>query len=600
MSADQGQPGAAAGLLGWSSRWPGRRQAGGRRQQQPPLDAASLSRRLVGLEQAAGAAAGRLPDAAVAAAEAAVTRARERMALSNRLTVVAMAGSTGAGKSSLFNALVGQDVARTSVLRPTTAEPMAAIWWESPETDELLSWLGVARRHVVDAGAAGSARPVAEAPLAASASAVGASAALADLVLVDLPDHDSTELSHRVLADRLVARADMMIWVLDPQKYADRLVHEDYLRRYARHADVTVVALNQVDRLTIADAERCLAHLRRLVADDGLADAEVLGVSARSGQGLDRLAQRIGEAVADRVAILGRAAADVATAADSLAAAAGDSGAAVAGGTAGDDPPAAALATLTDGLVEAAGAPTIERAVSDSVTRRAATAVGWPPTRWLARMRQDPVTRLRLEGRPGVDPALVRTSLPGNDPVALGRARTTVLTYADNVSAGAPPGWIEAARSAADRGSEQLPDQLDRAVGRAELTPAKDPGWWRLVGVGQWLLLALGVLGGVWLLGLAALRYLQFDPGAAPRVEGVPVPTALLITGLVGGLVLAALGRLSARRSAARAARAARAALRVQVESVARSTIVEPVAAELATLGAFRAGLAAASGDARA
>ena len=434
---------------------------------------------------------------------------------------------------------------------------------------------------------------MAEDSLAASAPAAGASAALADLVLVDLPDHDSTELSHRVQADRLVARADMMIWVLDPQKYADRLVHEDYLRRYARHADVTVVALNQVDRLTIADAERCLAHLRRLVADDGLADAEVLGVSARSGQGLDRLAQRIGEAVADRVAILGRAAADVATAADSLAAAAG---------IPVPQLPAAQPATTRRRQhwprsrtvwVEAAGAPTIERAVSDSVTRRAATAVGWPPP-----AGSPGCARIRCPGcvwrASGVDPALVRTSPARQRP---GGPRPSAHHGADlrrQRQRRRAPGWIEAARSAADRGSERLPDQLDRAVGRAELTPAKDPGWWRLVGVGQWLLLALGVLGesGCWAWRPCATC--SSTQGGA-RVEGVPVPTALLITGLVGGLVLAALGRLAARRSAARAARAARAALRVQVESVARSTIVEPVAAELATLGAFRAGLAAAS-----
>jgi hypothetical protein len=325
------------------------------------------------------------------------------------------------------------------------------------------------------------------------------------------------------------------------------------------------------------------------VADDGLGDAEVVAVSARSGQGLDRLGARIGQAVEGRRAMLSRAAADVASAADALADASADPG----GPLPQED--AAALDGLSEGLVVAAGAPTIERAVSESVSRRAAAAVGWPPIRWVARLRQDPVARLRLD-RPGVDPALVRSSLPGSDPVALGRARTAVLTYADTVSAGAPAGWIEAARGAADRGAQSLPDLLDRAVGRADLTPTKDPAWWRWVGVGQWLLLTLAVLGGGWLLALAGMRYLQFDPGPAPRVEGVPIPTAMLITGLVGGLVLAALARVAARRTAARAARAARAALRVQVEAVARTTIVQPVAAELATLGTFRVGLAAARG----
>jgi hypothetical protein len=102
------------------------------------------------------------------------------------------------------------------------------------------------------------------------------------------------------------------------------------------------------------------------------------------------------------------------------------------------------------------------------------------------------------------------------------------------------------------------------------------------------------VAGGLWLLALSALAYFQFHVGLPPNVEGVPVPTLMLIVGLLGGLVLAFFGRLMAKTSANRAARAARAALRAEVEVVAQQEIVEPVTAELGTVEQFRNALTTA------
>ena len=533
------------------------------RAEQPAMvDGAALDRRLAGLAEAADLGAGRLPPVAVDQARAVADRAQARRGLSEQLTVVAFAGSTGAGKSTLFNSIVGEDVAKAGVLRPTTSEPLAAIWQETPETLALLEWLGVTRWHV----------------------AAGGAAALADLVLIDLPDHDSTQSSHRAHVDHFVERVDLMVWVLDPQKYADALVHEQYLRRFARHDDVTVVVLNQVDRLPVADAQQCLAHLRRLVAEDGLSDAVVLGASNLSGEGLETLAERILAAVAGRRTAVARLAADVATAADGLARAADDPGTPVAGVGGAD------LQRLTDALTDAAGAPVIEAAIEKSSQRKAVQAVGWPPLKWLARLRKDPVAQLRLE-RPGVDPKLVRSSLPSNDPVAKARANSAVLDYVDKASAGAPQAWVQSTRAVADRASAELTDNLDQAVTRAPLVPPRDPRWWSAFGVLQWLLFAVAVAGGLWLLALAALAYFQFHVAQAPNIEGFPVPTLLVVVGLLGGLVLAAIGRVLARGSARRAGRAARQALRAEVAVVAEREIAAPVAAELATVDRFRGAL---------
>lgn len=533
------------------------------RAEPPPLvDGAALDRRLAGLAEAADVAEGRLSGPAVAQARSVADRARARRGLSEQLTVVAFAGSTGAGKSTLFNSIVGEEVAKAGVLRPTTSEPLGAIWRDTPETVALLEWLGVTRWHVATDGAD----------------------ALADLVLIDLPDHDSTSTSHRAHVDHFVERVDLMVWVLDPQKYADALVHEQYLRRFSRHDDVTVVVLNQVDRLPVADAQQCLAHLRRLVAEDGLSDAVVLATSNRSGKGLEALAERILAAVSSRRTAVARLAADVATAADGLALAAEDPGTPVAGTMSAD------LDRLTDALTEAAGAAVITAAIEKSSHLKAAQAVGWPPLKWLGRLRKDPVAQLRLE-RPGVDPRLVRSSLPSNDPVATARANTAVMDYVDTASAGAPRAWVDSARAVADMASESLADNLNQAVTRAPLVPARNPRWWGVFGVLQWVLFAIALAGGLWLLALAGLAYLQFHVAQAPRVEGFPVPTLMLIVGTLGGLVLAVIGRLLARTSAKRAARAARAALRAEVAGVAEERIAAPVAAELATVDQFRRAL---------
>ncbi|MGB7981075.1 MAG: GTPase, partial [Candidatus Nanopelagicales bacterium] len=262
-----------------------------------PIDSAALDRRCTGLATAAHAAAGRLPDGPVRQAQAVLGQVAQRRRLAEDLTVVALAGPTGAGKSTLFNALVGQELARVAVTRPTTGEPTAALWTTPESAGALLDWLGVKRWHVVTDPGPGPAEPTPADPGSADPapadtgrteawSAPGL-ADLAGLVLLDLPDHDSTIATHREQVDLLMARVDIMVWVLDPQKYADALVHDAYLAQFARHDDVTIVLLNQADRLEPADARAAREHLGALVAADGLTSARVLGVSARTGAGLD-------------------------------------------------------------------------------------------------------------------------------------------------------------------------------------------------------------------------------------------------------------------------------------------------------------------------
>ena len=211
---------------------------------------------------------------------ATIERCEHRLALGVDHTIVALAGGTGSGKSSLFNALTGTSFAVPGVARPTTSEVSAATW--GAEASALLDWLEVDP----------SRRLGLEEP-----------DALAGVVLLDLPDHDSVNADNRAIVDRVVPMADLLVWVMDPQKYADNALHAAYLAGASDHGQPSLVVLNQVDRLATDQAWEVVRDLQRLLADDGLHDVPVIPVSARTRQGLEILHDELaGAAQAQTVA----------------------------------------------------------------------------------------------------------------------------------------------------------------------------------------------------------------------------------------------------------------------------------------------------------
>ncbi|WP_407342079.1 GTPase [Pengzhenrongella phosphoraccumulans] len=518
----------------------------------------SLAARVAALDEAVEAGQGRIPSADLAPAQRVLTQARERLELSADHTVVALAGSTGSGKSSILNAVAGQQVAVTGVRRPTTGLPAAAVWGGEGAAG-LLDWLGVDARRYLDGPA---------------------TAAAAGLVLLDLPDHDSVVVEHRLRAERLLERVDLFVWVADPQKYADAALHEHYLRPLAKHADVVVLVLNQVDRLTPAERDRCVADLRRLAAQDGLVGSAVLAVSATTGEGLDELRELLRRAAAKRAAATARLVADVRVQAARIAQACG----------AGVPPRVqrAAREDLVTAFEDAAGVAVVVEAVRASAARRARAATGWPPTRWLARFRPDPLRRLHLERVPE-RPDLTRSSLPGPGAAARAGAGNAVRDYTATATAGVPDAWVLAARARARTAAATLPDALDQAVAGTRLDAERAPTWWRVIGVAQWLLLAALVAGLAWLAGLAVLSYLRLPEPSTPLWLGLPAPTVLVLGGVVAGIGLAllcrAVGAWIARRRGARA----RSRLRIAVGQVADERLVRPLGEEMRALERCRA-----------
>ena len=532
---------------------------------------ADLPSMLTALDEALLAVDGRVDAEVVARAQAVAGRAGERLRLSGEHTVVALAGATGSGKSSLFNALAGADVSPVGVRRPTTAKAHACVWGVEGAAP-LVEWLGVPRRQ--------TAWQHSDLDLAEQGDLEG-------LVLLDLPDHDSTAVEHRLEVDRLVELVDLLVWVVDPQKYADAVLHERYLRRLAGHDAVTLIVLNQTDTLNPFAAAACTEDLRRLIDEDGLTRAKLLTTSARTGAGLDALRAALADAVRRRRARNDRLVADVEVVADELTAKV-DEDSSRQLGTIGRPE----RSELVRALAGAAGVPVIGEAVERSWRLRAAGAVGWPPTRWLRKLRPDPLRRLRLgSGERREVRAMVRSSVPEPTPVQRAQVETAVRRVVDAAGQGLPSGWQEAVRRAARQRTGDLRDELDQTVVRTDLGVDRTPVWWRLAGLTQWVLVLAALVGAGWLAVLGFGSYLRLPEPPTPEWRGFSVPTLLLVGGVVLGLVLSVVGRWVARAGAKARRRRAEARLRSGIEEVADRLVLGPVEAELARHGAARSAL---------
>src|SRR5688572_18528609 len=188
--------------------------------------------------------------------------------------VVVLLGPTGAGKSSLMNALAGSAVSPSGVLRPTT-------------------------RAAIVVATDADARLLADGALRAvwSACRLVTDGARAGVALVDSPDIDSVERANRALADALVEAADLCVFVTTASRYADQ-VPWDVLRRVKERGLPLLVLIN---RLPADDVDRSevFDDARRLIAEAALpgleGDIELLGT--REGE-IDVAGQMLtGEAV---------------------------------------------------------------------------------------------------------------------------------------------------------------------------------------------------------------------------------------------------------------------------------------------------------------
>ena len=436
--------------------------------------------------------------------------ARGRLGFEGSAYVLALVGGTGVGKSSLLNALAGGIVSPAGARRPTTGTPVAWVAQSArEETAPLLRWLDVreVRGH--------------------------ANGAFADVAILDLPDVDSTTPEHRARVDELLPRVDAVVWVADPEKYRDALLHDEYLRHWAPRLARQLVVLNKADRIG-ADAERLREHLATSLRAEGIENVGVAITSATRDGDAHELRDWIVDGIEAKRVVSQRIATELHGAALDLATRAG-------------------VSADTQPLITAE-----QRAqLLADVSREAAAIID------LGGLERQAIAATRLAARPrGAGPfGLVTTFLyriTGRDRVvadpegylrrwrergSLARAAEPVRNLVGDLLPRVPAearGAI-AALIDADALHARITGAIDAAVATrtAEVRPPTSVVW-SIIGALQYVVTAALLFAGLW---IAAVFFLHapFASVDVPVLGPIPTPLVALASLLLAGYLLARL-----------------------------------------------------------
>lgn len=477
-------------------------------------------------------------------AEHVLSEVEERMGFEGSAYVLALAGGTGVGKSSLLNALAGSQVSEVSPLRPTTSRPLAWVAAEQrAEVVPLLAWLGVEDVITHDRDE------------------------LRGMVILDLPDFDSVAVDHRATVDRLLPRIDSMLWVVDSEKYDDELLHS-YLRELTPHAERIGFVFNKSDRLD-ADGQKLIGEdFQRRLRSAGYPRPALIMVSARTGDGLAALVGELRQRAEDKELVQKKLEADLDTSLHALATAAG---------VEKDYAPLvekrereSATAEAVRGALSVVDPEGVAAQVKAAVLYRARRQGGSLLARVLALLSNLTGTR-----RKSADPEgfLLAWKQRGSLGHVLNPVRRLLVDSVSRLPGRARPGVMR--KLDLPDLEDRLTKSIDGAVraARADLQPARSL-LWVLVGVIQL------ILGAAFLFAIAWYLTLIFGPPSLPvgtieisYLGPVPIPLALLVGSLVVSLLLGLLLNVHAgwigRRRGAKVATAVRAAIEATVGETA-------------------------------
>lgn len=374
-----------------------------------------------------------------------LARAREDLAtVDQRLrlgvdhTVVALVGGTGSGKSTLFNALTDLDFADSGEIRPTTERATACTWGD--DATEILDFLGVDEDRRIRRGSI----------------LTDEEPEFEGMVLLDLPDHDSVRVQHSVQVSTLVPLVDLLIWVVDPQKYADQALHRGYLADLRERKESMLVVLNQIDTVPFGQRSKIASDVEAVLAKDGLDGVPVVTTSALNHEGIDELRIHLAAAVSKDSINARTAAAELAAIARRLEKSVGET-----------------EVEVTDELLE----PATSRLASISGVGAVSESIRASGESWRPR-------------------ALAKPEQPANSSVLA--VRDSLI---DKLSDGLPLPWKDDVKVAVSE-----PERLRRAVGEAVSKVAVPTPSSRnalvLVGLGALLVIAGLVYGGLILAGV--------------------------------------------------------------------------------------------------
>ena len=603
----------------------------------PAVATSPFARSVASLKDAISYGEGRVPETVLLDAAATLERLSQRRELSTEHTVIGFFGATGSGKSTLFNAIAGQNIALSAPTRPTTSTVQAAIW-EAEGSEELLDWLGIDKRvypqtqalaaegEASDGNGAGKHNKAggAAAPNAVTEPAPGLFNRIrravggrgemrtrtGGLILLDMPDFDSVTTTNRDLAARMMRYVDVLVWVVDPQKYADAVIHRDFMVPLAASGAQALCVLNQADKLAPAEVPAVLASLTRLLQAEGT-EAHLLSapiaVSARTGDGVDVLRDLLAQVAAAKSLSLQRTDAQLHATASQLRTYAGGEGTVLAGAYALE-----AEQKLVKACYTSSQAEQVLQAATASYRRAAGQHTGWILTRWMSRLKADPLRRLHLghqdetksaskaeksSGMLGSDsenaPELVASSLPPLSAAQKAGMANAVRQYSKQMAARVEDPWKRSMKEAALSREAELPELLERDMMRIDYGLGRTRAPWVIFNALQWIALLSALVGVGWLTLISGMAYLQIQLPPAPTPEGspVPLPTLLLLLGILLGIASAGVGRLLTAMGSRYYARKLRGRLQTGVEKAVQSCVVAPVQLEAKRLNSYRKAL---------
>ncbi|NNC39253.1 MAG: hypothetical protein HKN95_01070 [Acidimicrobiia bacterium] len=486
---------------------------------------------------------------------------RKRLGFLGRSVVVALVGGTGSGKSSLLNALAGEEVAPTGAVRPTTERPLAWIPANpEPGLVRLLDDLAISDRVGHDS--------------------------FGDLAVLDLPDTDSVLRSHRRMVESLLPRVDAVIWVLDPEKYNDRLLHRELLQPLGRYSSQFIFVLNQIDRLSPAEERQVIDDLHRTLAADGILDPLVLATAAApvegSPIGIARLSRDLHGRFEAKQAVMTKVIADLREARDGVVEA---TGIGLGEGTSYDVRWEAAADEVTGKLLDPMSG--FEPSAL-AAGRNAALVKGGGPLAALAGWYRSS----RLSRVAGLSDHAAEVRLDASSRVTGAAAAITDLVADLSFEIGGSFGRLlrsEVQSEQVETEIERVTTIASREVGGFEVT--LNGAWWRVIGILQWLLAGVVVAGALWF--WTSPESLQ--PGEDVR------PVVMIVAGLLSSIILRSLvvaaGRRAGRKALHQYSEALRSALRPRIDRTigapirARMRSRAEVAGALAELGIVTAEL---------
>jgi hypothetical protein len=141
-------------------------------------------------------------------------------------------------------------------------------------------------------------------------------AAFTKTAIIDLPDVDSIADWHRERVEDLIPRVDGVIWLFDPDKYRDPIVHDEFLARLAEHRSQFIFALNKIDKLRPDDLQTVRQDLLETLAADGYDRPALFAMAADppgvAPRGIDLFREHVTERIDAKTVMLRKVIGDAA------------------------------------------------------------------------------------------------------------------------------------------------------------------------------------------------------------------------------------------------------------------------------------------------